>query len=437
MTRTAFACALTLGLLWAVAARADETVEKFAGGNVRLRYSTDAEGRKNGACLEYFENGKLKIKASYLAGELSGTRVEHYESGRVKVKADYKAGQLHGPYADFFDSGKQRTKTAYNLGRLRGPYQEWDEKGRLVKEQAFWDDLLLYPRSTRQMKAALDAIAGQPVAAKPADGSPAPPSLADAKNVAELQRLNAYRYLAGVAHDVKLSAELCAYAQAAADICARIGRLDHSPTNPGMPEDQYKKALHGTMHANLHFGRGQRGCVDGFMFDSDSSNIDAVGHRRWCINPLMMEVGFAENGKFCAMYAHDTSRKDAADFDFVAFPPPGYMPRDYFSPQHAWNVSPSTEKYAKPTRAVVKVSVYPLAATGPGQVPDPTRRGEPLKLNHFSVNSGGYGLRDAVVFRPEALKMDSGARYWVQISGLKRRDGTDARVEYLVEFTDL
>ncbi len=414
------AAALILAVVWVAAARAAEVLEKFPNGNVRLRYHTGADGLKQGAYVEYHENGKVKVRAAYKADKLNGPYLGNWESGLPRVKANYQDGILHGAY------------------------EEADDKGRLLKEQIYRQGRVLYPRGLRIIRETLDAIERPPAASsgpKPTGPSGVkgvpPDALSDANNVAALRRLNAYRYLAGAPHDVTLGAEFCDLARAAADICARIGRLDHHPENPGMPEDEYRKALNGTTHANLHVGGGTRGSVDSFMFDSDPRNIDRLGHRRWCLNPEMLAAGFGESGRFSAMYAHDRSRRDVPDFDTVALPCPGYMPLSYFSAAHAWNVSLNPRKFAPPDKSTVKVAVYPLMPVPPGQVPDPAQRGGALELDYFNVDRIPYGIPNSIIWRPKGASFAPGARYWVEITGLKKTDGSTASVEYIVEFAKL
>jgi len=392
---------------------AGEVVEKFDSGKTRLKYATNAEGQKNGDYVEY------------------------YESGRPKVKASYKADKLQGLYTEYFDSAAVRVRAAYVDGQRHGGYQELDEQGRLVVEQIFWKGEVLYPRSPRLMKQELDLIhkATGKEPGQENQGFLGPMSATDSKRVDAVRRLNAYRYLAGVPHDVTLKLEYCEYAEAAAEICARIGRLDHNPPNPGMPEEQYQKALTGARNANLHMGAGIRSCVDGFMDDSDPRNIVLVGHRRWCLNPAMGQAGFGDSGKFAAMYAHDASRRNPGDYDFVAFPAPGYMPTDYFGAGHAWSVSVNPRKYRRPEKGEVKVAVRGLA---PGtDLPEPGARGPELELEGFNVDNSAAGIPNAIIFRPKRVRVMSGARYWVEIGGLKRADGSEAALQYLVEFINL
>jgi hypothetical protein len=426
------------------AVRAEDVTEKFPDGTTKARYTTDAEGRKVGAFLEYYPDGKVHIKATYVRGELNGDYTEHHPSGKVKIKSEYKAGKLSGAYASFHDNGKPAIKAVYADGLRNGPYAEWAADGRVAAEQIYWQDRLLYARSTRMLKEALEGILGPGAlgGARPVKTTkPTPEAAAEAPwksslNVNATQRLNAYRYLVGVAYDVTLSEKYCDLAQAAADICAKIGELNHTPKNPGMPEAEYKKAYEGTTHANLHAGLGTRGSVDSYMDDSDPTNIDRVGHRRWCLNPTMKECGFGENGTYSAMYAHDRSRQNAPDYDHVAYPAAGFMPNRFFQSSYAWHVSVNPAKYKKPEKSAIKVTVWPLAAAK-GQMPSPDKRDAALAMDYFNVDYGGYGIPNAIIFRPKGVSTRDGSAYWVEITGLQKSDGSAAKLEYVVHFVDL
>ena len=118
--------------------------------------------------------------------------------------------------------------------------------------------------------------------------------------------------------------------QTASKICAELGRLEHRPENPGWPEEEFKLALKGTSSSNLAFGDPTLpDAVDGWMEDSDKSNIDRLGHRRWCLNPMMKKVGFGRTKTFSAMYSFDHSRERVPPFEYVAWPPAGRRPSSW------------------------------------------------------------------------------------------------------------
>jgi hypothetical protein len=247
-----------------------------------------------------------------------------------------------------------------------------------------------------------------------------------------LKRLKIYRYLARVPHDnLVLDDDLCKTARAGARLCERLGRLDHRPENPGLSADDYQLGLKGTSSSNLAEGFPTLAkSIDAWMDDSNPSNLDKLGHRRWCLFPYLQKVGLGRSGKFSAMYILDHSQQDVSDFDFVAFPAPGPMPVEYFGPQWAWNVSLNPQKF-RPPSAEVKPSIQEIDKTD-------KRIGAPLTLNHHSVSSDGFGLPGCIIFRPSAIALRPGKRYQVLIEGLLTSRGEKAKpVTYTVEFVSV
>jgi uncharacterized protein YkwD len=245
---------------------------------------------------------------------------------------------------------------------------------------------------------------------------------------AALRRLNAFRYLAGVPHDVFLDGEYNKAAQAAAALCERIGRLDHTPSNPGMPEDEFRYAYRGTSRSNL--GQGYRTltqAIDGWLDDSSEANREIVGHRRWCLNPAMKKAGFGHTGGFTAMYSFDGSRMPVPDFDFVAWPARGPIPVGYFRTGQPWTVSLNPRKYDRPGMAA-KPKLWELG-------PDGKKTGEPLPLDFTRVNTDPFGIPNCISFRPAKLEIAAGKRFLVEIEGVTARAGTKApAVRFEVEF---
>jgi uncharacterized protein YkwD len=249
------------------------------------------------------------------------------------------------------------------------------------------------------------------------------------ERAAALRRLKAYRYLAGVPYDdVTLDDDANAACEAAARLCAKLGRLDHKPENPGLPEDEYQLGLKGASRSNLAEGYATLGrALDTWMDDSNESNVGRVGHRRWCLNPKMQKTGFGRFQKYTAMWVFDQTRKDVPDYDFVAWPPPNPVPVEYFKSGTAWSVSVNPRKYNKPGEDV-KVRVYEADDKG-------EKKGEALKLKSTTVETNGFGIPNAIIFRPERLAVAPGGRYVVEVDGLtKGKDQAAAPVRYQVEF---
>ncbi len=252
-----------------------------------------------------------------------------------------------------------------------------------------------------------------------------------AQRDAGLRRLRAYRFLAGLPSDLVLDDDLNATSLAAAKLCEKLGRLEHTPKNPGMDEAEFKIASRGTSSSNLAYGvRNLVQAVDGWMDDSGEGNSERLGHRRWCLNPAMRKVGFGRSGDFVAMFAFDRSRQPVPDFDVIAFPVRGLMPVEYFRVEDPWSVSLNPKKYAPPAKGV-EPKVYATDEKG-------KKTGDPLKLASSSVHTDGFGVPLCLIFRPEKVEVKPGKRYVVEIEGLKTRaGGKEMTLTYTVDFVSV
>ena len=248
-----------------------------------------------------------------------------------------------------------------------------------------------------------------------------------------LNRLNGFRYLCGLPHGVTINREFQPFVDAGARICKAIGRLDHGPPNPGWAEDEYEKARKGTGSSNLFATSGGGGIeiaassVNAYL--DDGATNPNLGHRRWCLNPRMGATAFGAFEGYSAMWAMDGSGP-SVDWEYVAFPAPGYFPSDFFGRRYQWNVTLNPklfDGYQKLTAEQVRV--YDLHRNQ--DVPDDKMT--PLKLEYFNVDLGGYGVPNSIGFLPEDVDIDKGSRYRVEIHGLDRK-GKDGPLVYLVEF---
>jgi hypothetical protein len=420
--KTARSLLLVVGFAFLLCAWAGAgTIEKkYSDGTVKLKYDIDNKGDKDGAYEEFYPDGKPKVKATYKGDNLNGPYKTFHENGKPAITATYKDGQLTGSFVEETSEGLKKLTAAYKNGKLHGTVTQFDKSGKPVLVQIYNEGLPAYPRSLDDIKKKINEIYNAPTKA----GS-------DAEREAALRRLKAYRYLADVPYEtLELDEQYTKGAQAAAAICEKLGKLDHNPPNPGLPEPEYKLAATGARSSNLAMGIKRLDfAVDMWIFDSDPSNIDRVGHRRWALNPPMGKVGFGVSGKFSAMWAADSSLKQVPDYDVVTFPARGLMPIEFFSPNHAWNVSLNPRKYRQPG-GDVKMQVSALDANF-------SKTGDPLPLNFGQVSRPGFGIPYCVVFRPDKLAVAPGRRYLVEIDGLARPDGKPAPLSYVVEFVTL
>ena len=358
----------------------------------------------------------------------------------MKISATYKDDRLDGTYTRRDDRGRTVETISYRGGKFHG-WRTRYEQGRIASEESFFDGALLYPKGRNIIRLELARIRKTTIyMARPGD-TPAgdgeakrTPARADV--ALAIRRLMEYRFLCDVPYEgMEADPQMIREATAAAKICNKLGQLTHFPKNPGLSPAEYKLAKFGASHGNLAMGSSVPASVDRYMDDSDAKNIDRVGHRRWCLYPPMRKTGFGTAGVYSSMRVSDRSRSDVPDFDFVAYPPRGLMPVGHFASGRAWNVSLNPKKYRKLDKQAVKVSVFPAQSRQfePGNVDGL----KPMPLNYFNVDDRNFGLPRCIIFRPDGVRLRSGARFWVRIEGIKTARGEDATIGYIVEFMSL
>jgi len=402
---------------------AREVLESWPDGSVRARYTLNAEGRRHGPFASWHATGGREVRTRYNDGVLNGAFDSWYENGERRLEAGYVEGVLSGSYREGWEDGELEYEGRYKGGLAEGRFELTRGREKLLTQRWKRGQLLElnglepYPRPLDELRASLESIAAS---GEPAEGA----ELADleAQRRATLARLKAYRYLCGVpwqglARDPKQEA----HAQAAAELCERIGETNHRPDNPGMPADEFRFASEGTRSSNLYRGRSLLDSIDSYMEDSDERNIDRVGHRRWCLNPQMGRTGFGRAGRYAAMWAFDKSG-GGSHREPVLYPPPGHVPLDMFGARHAWSVLLPSGRGRQQRLDELEISIQPLDQR---YLP----LGSPLSLDHLGLSEG------MLIFRPAGLSVEDGARYLVELEGLPGK-GADARLCWLVHFVD-
>lgn len=424
---TVLVCLLCLACLGSLPAQNREVVDTFVDGSIRARYTINAKGEKTGAYLRYHRNGKVRSRSQYAAGKLHGPHQEYHRDGSRKLACAYREGKLHGEHKLQSRDGKRVTTTHYKAGIRHGLFSVVENKRPLTR-QVFKDGVLVelngaapFSVPLAELRATLPKILAAPAEVPGADQDPLLP-----QRLAALRRLQAYRYLCGLPYaGMELKPEwneLCDYG---ARLCQKIGRLDHTPKRPvGMDEESYRKGYRATSHSNLSAGASMERSVDNYMNDSDQRNIARVGHRRWCLNPAMKYTGFGQAGRYSAMWSFDGSGGGARGLEAVHYPPKGYIPVGFFGARHAWSIGIIRGPQAKKDDA--KIRIVELDANY-------LETGKPLRLDYLNATSGGAGIGNCLIFRPEGLVVRPGKRYWCEVS---LDGGKTKHFEYLVEFID-
>lgn len=152
-------------------------------------------------------------------------------------------------------------------------------------------------------------------------------------------RINYYRAMAGVPADISFQAEYTAKAQQAALMMSANGKLSHSPSADWQCYSTEGATAAGS--SNLYLGVFGPAAIDGYIEDPGDSN-DVVGHRRWILYPQTQFMGIGDipttNGyrSANALWVFDDNLwgpRPATREEFVAWPPPGYVPYQVVYPR--------------------------------------------------------------------------------------------------------
>ncbi len=187
-------------------------------------------------------------------------------------------------------------------------------------------------------------------------------------------RVNYFRAMAGVPADISLSPELNRMAQAAALIMGRNGDLSHFP--PDTWQCYSADGATAAGNSNLSMGRSGPGAVMGQMADEGDNNA-AVGHRRWILCPQSRTFGTGDvpgtpdyrfrpaNALWVVDSYHYNDPRPATRDEFVAWPPPGYVPGPVVFPRWSFSYDDAdfTEATVRMTAngADIAVRLEPLA----------------------------------------------------------------------------
>ncbi|NMP36730.1 MAG: CAP domain-containing protein [Clostridiales bacterium] len=283
-----------------------------------------------------------------------------------------------------------------------------------------------------------------------------PPYAAGGLNEAFLKHgLEYLNYIRLIAHLplVNLSDELNESAQYGAVVLAANNKLTHYPSKPaGMSDTFYNNGCEATKksnisgrwgYSNLNLTNSLSGCMDD---DSSTNNLLLVGHRRWLLNPKLLNVGFGyacntdENSTFTVTRVFDKSRTEELDYSYVAWPAAGFFPEQMISETAPWSVTLNPDEYLTPDAASVQIKVERESTGESWTLNSEDVTSNPVKDEEYlSVNTDAYGVSNCIIF---SIGTDySGTKlsgiYKITISGIKTKSGDDAVIEYITDFFDV
>ena len=90
--------------------------------------------KKEGYWEEYFSNGQLEYKGSYINGKEEGYWELYHENGKLYSKGEYKNGKEDGIWEDYYPDGNLHSKGSYKNGKRDGYWYEYWFNGKLYSK---------------------------------------------------------------------------------------------------------------------------------------------------------------------------------------------------------------------------------------------------------------------------------------------------------------
>jgi len=254
---------------------------------------------------------------------------------------------------------------------------------------------------------------------------------------------NFIRFLAYLNDNVQMLDDWNIKAQHAAALNMINDTLTHFPTKPSdMSDDFYELGAEGARTSNIYWGYDDlEKTIIRYMSDSDRSNIDTVGHRRWIINPYMEYVGFGyaytEGSYFPNVYSamkvfdnqHNTVWGKKGDFDFIAWPSQVAFPIEFFDDHDPWSVSLNHEVYDNTKIGDIKVTLNNLTLNKKWTFTKEDLN-EMQSNKFYNIDTGLYGIPFCIIFRPDNISYNDGDVYEVTIENIYDKQGQKIQIKY-------
>jgi antitoxin component YwqK of YwqJK toxin-antitoxin module len=96
-------------------------------------------GKMNGRCIWYFEDGSERKIEEYKMGVLDGKVTRYSRPGIKDKEIQYKNGLMDGKYVSFFENGNVQTELNYKAGKENGPIKYFHDNSQLALEGEFRD----------------------------------------------------------------------------------------------------------------------------------------------------------------------------------------------------------------------------------------------------------------------------------------------------------
>lgn len=106
----------------------------YPSGKIEIEERYNPPGIMEGLYRTYYEDGTLKLEKQYAKNQISGILKVFYPSGKIKEVVTMSENEENGPFTEYYENGAIHWKGTYLKGDNEfGKLEEFDSLGNLIK----------------------------------------------------------------------------------------------------------------------------------------------------------------------------------------------------------------------------------------------------------------------------------------------------------------
>ena len=119
-------------------------IDYYSNNRIDIKYEIKLKnGKRNGLCKWWYENGQLSNENNYKDGKKQGLCKWWYENGQLRSEGNHKDGKPDGLYKWWHENGQLKSEGNLIDEKPDGLHKSWLVNGQLVFEGDYKDGVLL------------------------------------------------------------------------------------------------------------------------------------------------------------------------------------------------------------------------------------------------------------------------------------------------------
>ncbi len=113
----------------------------FPAGNIKSIGHYNDEGKREGEWAFYFYSGKKDATEHYKNGKLEGQQEDYFENGVLSFRNTYINGELDGPMVSYYYTGALKSIVPYKMGKIDGEEKKYYSNGSILSVNNYSNDI--------------------------------------------------------------------------------------------------------------------------------------------------------------------------------------------------------------------------------------------------------------------------------------------------------